>query len=418
MNHSSLSLALCALCLSLPTVSRAAEKGHQKQVSVQAATRIDWVFAVANQSPAEPPADWLPKYDSTHQKYELFVPPNYKPTQPAPLILFISPSKQPTGLAQWKSVCEEQGLIFASPFEAGNDCDTRQRVRIVLDVLDDVRRRYAIDSDRTYIGGFSGGGRIACAIAFSLPEYFGGVVPVCAAGDLREETWLKHRAQARLSVAHLTGETDFNRGEIERFRGPMLADVGVRSKIWTIDGMGHSIPGAKSLDAAYRWLEEGLKARQRFAQDFPASRVDSKSAFGRDKFAAALAAEAKKRTAKPSTFYSGLMQYKGILDRWPDLPAADAAKRTLLTAEQAAPKTWEAEDIAEQRLMLVSRARRLSDYALGPLPPQYAPQRVKMAEAALQIWEMVIADGQDAQAVADAKTVVPKLQTLLEGKQP
>lgn len=418
MTNSSLSFALCALCLSLPTVSRAADKGHQKQVSVQAATRIDWVFAVANQSPAEPPADWLPKYDSKQQTYELFVPPNYKAAQAAPLVLFISPSKQPTGLAQWRSVCEEHGAIFVSPYDAGNDCDTRERVRIVLDVLDDVRRRYAIDPDRTYIGGFSGGGRIACAIAFSLPEYFGGVVPVCAAGDLREETWLKHRAQARLSVAHLTGETDFNRGEIERFRGPMLADLGVRSKIWTIDGLGHGIPGAKSLDTAYRWLEEGLKTRQKFAQDFPASRVDSKSAFTREAFAAALSTEAKQQTTKPSTFYTGLMQYKGILDRWPDLPAAVAAKKVLLAAEEADPKTWEADDIAEQRLMLVSRARRLSDYALGQLPPQYAPQRAKMAEAALQLWEMIIADGQDVQAVADAKTIIPKLQKLLEGKQP
>jgi predicted esterase len=409
---------LVLLLLTLPDLLLAAEKGHQKQMPVQAATRIDCVFPLANQSPAEPPADWLPKYNSKQQKYELFVPQSYKPTQPAPLILFISPAKQPMGLAQWKAVCEEHGAIFASPFEAGNECESRQRVRIVLDVLDDIRRRVAVDPDRTYIGGFSGGGRIACAIAFSLPEYFGGVVPVCAAGDLRDETWLKHRVQARLSVAHLTGETDFNRGEIERYRGPLLADVGVRSKIWTVDGLGHSIPGSKPLDTAYRWLEEGLKARQKFALEFPASRVNSKSAFTGEEFAAALSAEAKQRIANPATFYSGLMQYKGIVERWPGLPAALAATKVLRAADEANPKTWEVEDIAEQRVLLVSGARRLSDYALGPLPQQYAPQRVKMAEAALQQWRLVIADGQDAQAVADSKAIVPKLQAIAEGTKP
>lgn len=416
MNIRSYSVGL--LLFTLPTLLFAAGTGHQKQVPVQAATRIDCVFPLANQSPAEPPADWLPKYDSTKQKYELFVPQSYKPTQPTPLILFISPAKQPLGLAQWKAVCEEHGAIFASPYDAGNDCETRQRVRIVLDVLDDIRRRVAVDPDRTYIGGFSGGGRIACAIAFSLPEYFGGVIPICAAGDLRDETWLKHRVQARLSVAHLTGETDFNRGEIERYRGPLLADLGVRSKIWTVDGLGHSIPGSKPLDTAYRWLEEGLTARQKFAREFPASRVDSKLAFTREEFAAALSAEAKQRTANPATFYSGLMQYKGVYERWPGLPGALAAIKVLHAADEANPKTWEVEDIAEQRVLLVCGARRLSDYALGPLPPQYASQRTKMAQAALQQWEMVVADGQDAQAVADAKTVVPKLQMLLEGKQP
>lgn len=406
---------LCAL--GLVCELSAAEKGYQPQVAVQAATRIDWVFAVANQSPAEPPADWLPKYDSQEQKYELFVPPKHNPAKPAPLVLFISPSKQPAGFAQWKSICEEQGAIFASPFGAGNDCETRQRVRIVLDVLDDVRRRYAIDPDRTYLGGFSGGGRIACAIAFSLPEYFGGVVPVCAAGELREESWLRHRAQGRLSVAHLTGETDFNRGEIERFRGPMLADVGVRSKIWTIDRLGHSIPNSKALATAYDWLEEGVKTRQQFAKDYPASRVESDKAFTREELAEALSAEAKQRAANPRTLYSGLMLYKGILDRWPGLPAAATAKKILLDAEANA-QAWEVDDIAEQRLFLVSRARRLADYALGPLPPQYSPQREKMATAALQLWEMVVQDGQDAQAALDAKTIVPKLQEVVAGKKP
>ena len=112
------------------------------------------------------------------------------------------------------------------------------------------------------------------------------------------------------------------------------------------------------------------------------------------------------------------MVYKGILDRWPDLSAAATAKKILLEAEGPNAKTWEADDIAEQRLFLVSRARRLADYALGPLPQQYAPQRQKMAAAALQLWEMVVQDGQDAQATLDAKTIVPKLQEIAAGKKP
>ena len=70
----------------------AADKGYQKQVAVQAPTRIDWVFAVSNQSPAQPPADWLPKYGSTEQKYELFVPQKYDPKKPAPLIAILVPT--------------------------------------------------------------------------------------------------------------------------------------------------------------------------------------------------------------------------------------------------------------------------------------------------------------------------------------
>ena len=99
-----------------------------------------------------------------------------------------------------------------------------------------------------------------------------------------------------------------------------------------------NLPNAKALDVAYRWLEEGLPARQKFARGFPASKVERSSAFGRADFAQALAAEAKERTGNARTMYSGLMQYKGILDRWPDLPEAQSAKTILLKAEEANPK--------------------------------------------------------------------------------
>ena len=48
---------------------------------------------------------------------------------------------------------------------------------------------------------------MAGAIAFALPEHFGGLVPVCATGDFREEDWLKHRMIDRLSsLGHLRRE--------------------------------------------------------------------------------------------------------------------------------------------------------------------------------------------------------------------
>ena len=48
--------------------------GYHAKVTVAAATRIDWTFALANRSLVNPPADWLGDYGSTAQQYELFVP--------------------------------------------------------------------------------------------------------------------------------------------------------------------------------------------------------------------------------------------------------------------------------------------------------------------------------------------------------
>ena len=103
----------------------AAEKGHPQQVAVQAETRIDWGFAVANQSPDTASADWLPQYDSTQQRYELFVPQSYTSAKSSPLVLFISPNKQATWLSR-------NLLFFCERFvtDAANIGDRRWQRRL------------------------------------------------------------------------------------------------------------------------------------------------------------------------------------------------------------------------------------------------------------------------------------------------
>lgn len=413
------SVASCAwLVLALPPAPRLAQcaepVGHQAEVKVSAATRLDWIFALASQSLASPPADWVPDYESTAQTYEVYVPRGLKPGKPVGLIVFISPGNRGMGLDSFRKVCDEKKLIFASPHNAGNDTPIRKRVRTVLDVVDDVRRRHVVDAERTYIGGFSGGGRIACAIGFALPEYFGGVLPVCAAGDLREESWLRRRVIDRLSVALLTGDSDFNQGEVERFRGPMLASVGVRTKVWVAPKSGHAVPSPDVIEKAVSWLESGVDARRKLARQYPAAGAAPDAAPSRERSAGLLLAEGKSRLKDKPTFHSGLMQLQGVLKRWPDLPQAEEAKTILLKYESGDDRSWEKDDIDEQRLFLVARAKALSDYATGPLPDQYRDQRADMVAAAIELWKLVVADGQDRDAVAEAEKRLPELKKLSE----
>jgi poly(3-hydroxybutyrate) depolymerase len=392
-------------------------RGYQKKVPVSAATSLDWTFALANQSVDPPPADWLPAdFDSTRQSYELFVPPDYNPRQTYPVILFISAGNEPAGWKQWEPVCKQHGVIFASPFAAGNNTPPKQRVRIVLDVLDDLRRLYRVDPDRTYLAGFSGGARIACGIAFALPEYFGGVVPVCAGGNLREESWLRQRVIDRLSVALVTGQTDFNRGEIERFRGPLLQEVGVRCKVWLVPKMGHAIPGNPTLSDVFRWLEEGVKARRDLAQRWPAMRHPSDTSPKREDQARALLAEARQRLQKKESLYAGLMQLKGCMTRWEGLPPAAEARKLLLEYDARPERPWEADDLAEQRRFLLATARGLAAYASGPLPSQYANQREQMARQALGLWQQIQADLPRTPADKEAQKRIAELQKIVDKK--
>lgn len=404
------------LLLAVTATTRADEPGLETSVPVSGASRLDWTFVLSNQSVTKPPAEWDQDYDPTRQRYDRFLPPRSTSRGKGaglPLIVFVSAGEQPAGWSALAPTCRRLGIAFASPYGAGNATPMPQRVRIILDVLDDLRRTQPIDPDQTYLAGFSGGARVACAVTFALPELFGGVMPVCAGGELREEPWLRQRAVDRLSVAFLTGTGDFNRGEVERFRGPLLTDVGVRTRVAVQPGLGHGLPDAKTFQGAVEWLQAGLPQRRQFGQKYPASRLTSEEPADRADAARGLLEEGEQRLKSSKTLYSGLMQLQGVMVRWADLPEAETARRTLLEYEQKSEHPWEADDIAEQRKHLLARARALDAYASGPLPDQYLPQRPAMARAARELWILIRDDAPDARRVNEARERITALEKLL-----
>jgi predicted esterase len=424
-------LLACALVVLLSNSAPSAEpgKGYTKKVSVQGPTRIDWTFVFSSKSVARPPADWLGDYDSKQQQYDLYVPANVKTAgkgEGTPLILFISAGAGPSGWPNFEDACKERGMLFASPYNAGNGVDTKKRVRIVLDVLDDVRRRYRVDPDRTYIAGFSGGARIACGIACALPEYFGGLITCCAVNDLRREVRdgdksvseyaLVHRLTDRLSIALITGETDFNRPEAERLYGPIFINTDVRCRVWVVPKMGHGIPGGKELKEVVAWVEEDLKRRQELAKKYPASRADDDKAFTRENWSKAVLAEGKERMKDPEMQYRGLMLLKGCMQRWDDLPAGTEAKKILLQYDAREDRPWELKEVNEQRRLILAQARAFHDYAAGPLPKQYEKDRVDYAKEALLRWKFIKKDGAGTKAADEADKRIPALQKIIDGK--
>jgi predicted esterase len=277
-------------------------------------TRLDWEFACQGFKPAERK---LPAgYDSAKQRYQLYVPKGTSKDKPLALVLFISPGDGPQGWKNWQKPCEKEGVLFASPFGAGNSTQPGHRTRIILDVLDDVRRQYAIDPDRTYLTGFSGGGRMACAIGFALPEYFGGVIPVCGTNPLSGPTYLRHRLEERLSVAFVTGETDMNRKENEVYMAPWFEELGIRSKLWVVPKMGHAIPAPAVMSDVYAWLTEDLQRRRDDAKARPKLAVaadDTPSGSEQAKrFVAAAVADLK----LPARTWHGVVLLQGATQRW------------------------------------------------------------------------------------------------------
>jgi hypothetical protein len=387
----SLLLLLSTTCL--PTLHA---QTAPRDVTVSEATRLDWEFAVHGFGPG---AAKLPKgYDSPKQRYQLYVPAAPKKPDAWPLVLFISPGDKPAGLASWKAVCDKEGVLFCSPYAAGNAVPAGPRTRIILDVLDDVRRQFPVDPDQTYLTGFSGGGRMACAIGFALPECFGGIAPVCGTNPLSKLAYLRHRAEERLSLAFITGEKDFNRKENEDFMHPWMKEVGVRSKLWIVPKMGHEVPTDKVMADVYAYLKEDLKRRRDDARRFPGLTLPDVKDLAPARLAGRFLEEGLRQVDDPKRTWRGVALLQGISGRW---PKSDAAAKARAKLAEVLKDEGILERIADQgdkdeRLSLTAQAKAFERF--GQIPQ------------ALQAWQLLAESQPGSAAAKEAEDNIRRLK--------
>lgn len=361
---SRISIAFLSLWAFSPVASAAADVGFQPEVKVSAPTRIDWEFAVGSFGIDKPklPAE----YDSRRQRYQLFVPKDYTSKKDWPLVLFISPGDDPLGWRFWQKPCEDLGMLFCAPYGAGNVVPVDQRTRMVLDALDDVRRRYRIDPDQTYLAGFSGGGRMACALAFALPEYFGGVIPVCGTNPLQALPALRHRVRDRLAVAFVTGSGDFNRKENQDYMFPYFQDLGIHSRLWVVPKMGHSVPGSDVLAEVHAWLAEDRKRRQTDAKTFPGLAAAPDEVKTRAQQATGQLEAAEAELKNPERTWPAVALLEGVVQRWGKTDAADQARKLLeqIKADPEKARLLTEQRGAEERHELTAQAKALERFGL------------------------------------------------------
>jgi hypothetical protein len=373
--------------------------GFLPEVSVRLPTRLDWEFVAGSISPEETrlPAD----YESARQRYQLFVPPGYKRNRAWPLVVFLSPGDAPLGWHSWQKVCEDNDVFFCCAYGAGNNVPPGRRIRIVLDMVDDVRRRYHISPEETYLAGFGGGARLACTLAFSLPEYFGGVAAICGGSPPHGLDYLRHRARDRLSVAVVTGADDPDRRECGVYLAPLLEDLEVRTRLWSVPKMGHEMPPADVLGEVYTWLETDLLRRRQDVKDRPGLAVGADEVPTRKVQAERMLAAGRADILQPDRVYLGVALLLGVVARWDKTDAADQA-RELLRGVRDEPRRLErlaAQGGSEERKVLAAHARALD--------------RFGQSQAALETWELLAKSHPGTPEAAKAAEEIRRLGALV-----
>lgn len=118
-------------------------------------------------------------------RYILQVPPEYHHARPYPVLIALHQVGEGAKemITRCSALAARHGYLLAAPEWSGGAMAygyTSEEHAAVINVLDDLRRRFQVDSDRVFLLGVGEGGAMAFDVGLSHPDLFAGIVPVSA----------------------------------------------------------------------------------------------------------------------------------------------------------------------------------------------------------------------------------------------
>ena len=197
----------------------------------------------------------------SQEQFFLHVPP-VMPSSGYGLLVFIGPWPQAKLPQGWAPVLDELGVIYVSAARSGNEELTMaRREPLALLAAGAVQKLYSVDPAHVFVGGFSGGSRVAERLALAYPDLFHGAFLNAGSdrigeGDLPlppKDLFLRFQAESRLVFA--TGEEDSLNLGLEQDTLRSLEEFCMFGSVrQTIPWIGHKVAPAAALQAGLRQL--------------------------------------------------------------------------------------------------------------------------------------------------------------------
>jgi pimeloyl-ACP methyl ester carboxylesterase len=201
--------------------------------------------------------------DLAQERFVVYVPQGAPPPDGYGLLVFVPPWPEAALPKDWAHVLDRHGMIFVSAAHSGNEADTLDR-RIPLALLgyENIRRRYPLDANRTYVGGLSGGSRVALRVALAYPDLFRGALlnagsdPLGGVGIALPPADLFKRFQDSTRLVFLTGDRDEANLHNDLVSRQSLRDACVLDVASvTMPRTGHRLADSAGLERALKALD-------------------------------------------------------------------------------------------------------------------------------------------------------------------
>jgi len=199
--------------------------------------------------------------DLAREHFAVYVPAA-APARGYALLVFVPPWQEAAVPRPWIPILDRLGIIFVTAAQSGNEENIfDRREPLALLAAFNIMHRYRVDPERVYIGGFSGGSRVALRIALGYPDVFhgallmGGTDPI---GDVQAPLPapdLFRRFQDSTRLVYLTGEEDsLNLDKDIASRSSLRESCVFDVDTEAMPRQGHEVAEASRLDQALKEL--------------------------------------------------------------------------------------------------------------------------------------------------------------------
>ncbi len=205
--------------------------------------------------------------DLATEYFDVFVP-RQRPAAGYGLLVFISPQRAFRAPRQWRTLLNDRGIILVAARSAGNGQPVVfRRIPLALHARENIVHRFPIDPARTYIGGWSGGSRVALSVAVAYPDLFRGGLFIAGSdpvgnadsmlvNPLPQDEALLARLKSDSRLVMLTGDNDLPPFQEDTRNLQSLTEAGINATLIRMRNAGHVMPDRSSLARALHALDE------------------------------------------------------------------------------------------------------------------------------------------------------------------